>query len=214
SSGFLYRSNKLMFDRETHSLWNQFTGKPVIGPLVESGLELKRRPVTIQPWGEWRAANPETKVLSLDTGHERDYGSGVVYNDYFSSEGLMFPALVNQQVLKQKDYIFGIRQRGVARAWPLGAFAGGRVINDAVGEMAVVLVGDAAGRTVRAYERGARRFEAGRAGELRDGDERWEITEEALLGPGNTRLPRVAGHIAYWFAWDNYLGLRAELYQG
>ena len=29
SSGFLYRSNKLMFDRETNSLWNQFTGKPV-----------------------------------------------------------------------------------------------------------------------------------------------------------------------------------------
>ncbi|MEL6482779.1 MAG: DUF3179 domain-containing protein, partial [Pseudomonadota bacterium] len=145
SSGFLYRSNKLMFDRETHSLWNQFTGKPVIGPLVESGLALKQRPVTIQPWGEWRAANPETRVLSLDTGHERDYGSGVVYNDYFSSESLMFPALVNQKVLKQKDYIFGIRRQGVARAWPLGTFAGGRVINDAVGDMAVVLVGDASG---------------------------------------------------------------------
>ncbi len=29
SSGFLYRSNKLMFDRETNSLWNQFTGEPV-----------------------------------------------------------------------------------------------------------------------------------------------------------------------------------------
>ncbi|MEO1275933.1 MAG: hypothetical protein AAFV96_11250, partial [Pseudomonadota bacterium] len=53
---------------------------------------------------------------------------------------------VNQQVLKQKDYIFGIRQQGVARAWPLGAFAGGRVINDTVGDMAVVLVGDASGR--------------------------------------------------------------------
>ncbi|MEM8789790.1 MAG: DUF3179 domain-containing (seleno)protein, partial [Pseudomonadota bacterium] len=34
SSGFLYRSNKLMFDRETHTLWNQFTGKPVMGPLL------------------------------------------------------------------------------------------------------------------------------------------------------------------------------------
>ena len=29
SSGFLYRSNKLMYDRETGSLWNQFTGGPV-----------------------------------------------------------------------------------------------------------------------------------------------------------------------------------------
>ncbi|MEM6356702.1 MAG: DUF3179 domain-containing (seleno)protein [Pseudomonadota bacterium] len=214
SSGFLYRSNKLMFDRETHTLWNQFTGRPVIGPLVENGIELRQRPVTIQPWGEWRAANPETRVLSLDTGHARDYGSGVVYRDYFASGELMFPALVNRQVLKQKDYVFGIRQRGAARAWPLEVFRGGRVINDAVGDTAVVLIGDAAGRTVRAYERGARRFEAAADGGLSEGGERWEITEEALIGPGGTRMPRVAGHIAYWFAWDNYLGLRAELYQG
>jgi hypothetical protein len=47
SSGFLYRSNKLMYDRQTDSLWNQFTGKPVVGPLVDIGLELRQRPVTI-----------------------------------------------------------------------------------------------------------------------------------------------------------------------
>ncbi len=44
SSGFLYRSNKLMFDRETDSLWNQFTGEPVSGPLVKSGIKLKNTP--------------------------------------------------------------------------------------------------------------------------------------------------------------------------
>ncbi|MEL6267404.1 MAG: DUF3179 domain-containing (seleno)protein, partial [Pseudomonadota bacterium] len=45
SSGFLYRSNKLMFDRQTHTLWNQFNGEPVVGPLAGSGIRLKRRPV-------------------------------------------------------------------------------------------------------------------------------------------------------------------------
>ncbi|MEM7527635.1 MAG: DUF3179 domain-containing protein [Pseudomonadota bacterium] len=214
SSGFLYRSNKLMFDRETHSLWNQFTGEPVVGPLVGSGIKLRQRPVTIEPWGAWREANPETQVLSLDTGHRRDYGSGVVYREYFASQDLMFPALVTGTALKQKDYIFGIRRQGVARAWPLEAFRGGRVINDAVGDLSVVLVGEADGQTVRAYERGARQFESSIRGlSARDGSA-WEISEEALIGPGGTRLPRVAGHIAYWFAWDNYLGLRAELYQG
>ncbi len=34
SSGLLYRSNKLMYDRQTDSLWNQFTGRPVMGPLT------------------------------------------------------------------------------------------------------------------------------------------------------------------------------------
>ena len=50
SSGFLYRSNKLMYDRETHSLWNQFLGRAVVGPLTGSGIELKIRPVVITTW--------------------------------------------------------------------------------------------------------------------------------------------------------------------
>ncbi len=54
SSGLLYRSNKLMFDRETDSLWNQFTGVPVVGPLVDSGIELKIRPVVITSWAVWQ----------------------------------------------------------------------------------------------------------------------------------------------------------------
>ena len=106
SSGFLYRSNKLMFDRETHTLWNQFTGKPVIGPLVERNLELRQRPVVIAPWGEWKAQNADTKVLSLITGHDRDYGSGVVYWDYFSSDELMFPTQVDQTLVGQKNTMF------------------------------------------------------------------------------------------------------------
>ena len=65
SSGFLYRSNKLMYDRETNSLWNQFLGSPVVGPLTGSGIELEIRPVVITSWGDWRAGHPHTKVLSL-----------------------------------------------------------------------------------------------------------------------------------------------------
>ena len=61
SSGFLYRSNKLMFDRETDSLWNQFTGQPVAGPLWDSAIELKMRPVAITSWAKWRAKHPTTQ---------------------------------------------------------------------------------------------------------------------------------------------------------
>ncbi|MGF1502086.1 MAG: DUF3179 domain-containing protein [Paracoccaceae bacterium] len=213
SSGFLYRSNKLMFDRETHSLWNQFTGKPVVGPLVDSLVELRQRPVVIAPWAEWQTANPTTRVLSLATGHSRDYGSGVVYRQYFASPELMFPTRTDERRLRQKDYVFGIRLQGAAKAWPLAAFAGGRAINDRVGDLAVVLVGDADGRTVRAYERGGRTFRMGEApGTLDAADGGWRILETALEGPNGARLPRVAGHVAYWFAWDGYLGARSDLW--
>jgi len=215
SSGFLYRSNKLMFDRETDSLWNQFTGKPVSGPLRDSGIELKIRPVVITTWKDWLDRHPDTTVLSLDTGHRRDYGSGVVYKRYFDSPDLMFPVVVeNEDQVKRKDYVFGVRTAGGAKAWPVTAFEGGAVINDSVGLLNVVLVGDASGRTVRAYERGERDFSAGSNAEnLIAADQTWKVTEDALVGPDGARLGRVAGHIAYWFAWDGYLGTRSDLYQ-
>ena len=131
SSGFLYQSNKLMYDRQTDSLWNQFTGEPVSGALRDSGIKLKIRPVVITSWGKWKEKHPGTKALDLDTGFRRNYGSGVVYNDYFASPNLMFPALGDQsRTLQEKEQIFGLRLEGGTKAWPLDAFKGGRILND------------------------------------------------------------------------------------
>ena len=214
SSGFLYRSNKLMFDRATHSLWNQFTGKPVSGKLVNSGIELRQRPVVITTWGNWRRDNPDTRVLSLKTGHRRNYGSGVVYQEYFASNDLMFPTNVDQRQHRQKDYVFGIREFGGAKAWPLKAFRKRKVINDAMQGKPLVLVGDDASRTVRAYERGALTFKRTKEGLISSDGAHWQITEEALVTQDGRKMPRVAGHLAYWFAWNGYLGAQSEIYKG
>lgn len=211
TSGFLYRSNKLMYDRQTESLWNQFTGKPVSGPLRGSGIELKTRPVVIERWAVWRRRNPDTKVLSLETGHSRDYGSGVVYNDYFASPNLMFPALSDENRLAQKDFVFGVRTFAASKAWPLIAFRGGGVINDQLGAQSLVLIGNAESRTVRAYDRGDLSFEGAEDALTADGAG-WQMTEHALISDDGRTAPRVAGHIAYWFAWDGYHGPRSELF--
>jgi hypothetical protein len=206
SSGFLYRSNKLMYDQGTHSLWNQFTGRPVVGPLTGSGIELEVLPVTITSWRDWEAQHPDTKVLSLDTGYERDYTPGQPYGEYFASEELMFPMLVPDERLAPKDYVFALRIGDQEQAWPLDEFEGGRVISAKVGDRAVVLVGDAATRTVRAYESGGRDFAAGSDPTtlVADGQD-WQIHEDALIGPGGERLERLPGHIAYWFAWQGFI---------
>ena len=206
SSGFLYRSNKLMYDRETNSLWNQFLGSPVVGPLTGSGIELEIRPVVITSWGDWRAGHPHTKVLSLETGFARDYSPGRPYGAYFASPDLMFPALVADRRLQPKDYVFALRSGENEKAWPLSAFAGGRVINDRLGDLVLVLIGDAATRTVRAYRAGERTFEASEGGlaHVVAGGETWRVEEEALVGAGGERLTRLPGHIAYWFAWSGF----------
>jgi Protein of unknown function (DUF3179) len=212
SSGFLYRSNKLMFDRQTNSLWNQFTGAPVVGKLASSGIVLEQRPVVIARWVDWRASNPATTILSLQTGHRRNYGSGVVYQEYFASDDLMFPALSGQSRQAQKDYVFGIRQFGAAKAWPLDVFAQKPVINDSVGDLAVVIIGDTASRSARAYERGDLTFRAKDGGLITGDGAIWVVTEEALTTADGRSLPRVAGSVSYLFAWDNYLGDAGQIY--
>ncbi len=214
SSGLLYRSNKLMFDRHTFSLWNQFTGKPVNGPLLNSGIELRVRPVAVTSWAKWKKKNPDTKVLSLETGHSRDYGSGAVYRDYFASPDLMFPAAVrNETVVKRKDYVFGMRSGDAKKAWPLRLFKGGNVINDTFGDDAVVLIGDEETRTVRAYFSGGKSFGKGPGGGAvkGPGGGLWEITEEAIVGPKGEKLKRAPGAVSYWFAFENHYGENAEL---
>lgn len=206
SSGFLYRSNKLMYDQATKSLWNQFTGRPVVGPLTGSGIELKVLPVTITSWRDWLAAHPKTQVLSLETGYQRDYAPGQPYGAYFASDQLMFPDLVADHRLASKAYVFALRAAGHERAWPLDAFAGGRVIDDRVGDLDVVLIGDAATRTVRAYRSDGRTFAAGAdAVTVRADGKDWRVEEDALVAPDGQRLERLPGHIAYWFAWQTFV---------
>ena len=207
SSGFLYRSNKLMYDQETHSLWNQFTGRPVVGPLTGSGLTLQVRPLAITTWADWLERHPDTKVLSLETGHLRDYSPGRPYGDYFASPALMFPAQVRDDRLAPKEQVFALRGSGQEKAWPLDVFNDGAVINDRVGLLDLVLIGRAETRTVRAYRSEGRRFERYlEADDHLEADGRvWRITEEALLGPDGERLSRLPGHIAYWFAWSGFI---------
>lgn len=206
SSGFLYRSNKLMYDRATNSLWNQFTGLPVVGELVGSEIVLKTRPVAITTWANWLAKHPATKVLSLETGYTRDYTPGRPYAEYFNSPTTMFPARLNDTRLETKAYVFALRDEAAEKAWALSLFEGGAVINDKAGDVPVVLIGDTATRTVRAYASGGRQFSAtdDNADIVRADDGDWQITEDALIPANGEPLPRLAGHIAYWFAWQNF----------
>lgn len=72
TSGRLYASNLVMYDRQTESLWPQFTGEAAVG--VMTGTKLEPIPVFPVGWSDFREAHPDAWVLSRDTGHSRDYG--------------------------------------------------------------------------------------------------------------------------------------------
>ena len=215
SSGLLYRSNKLMFDDKTESLWNQFTGEPAVGKLTNSGIKLKPLPLVTTTWGDWQKRHPDTQVLSPDTGFERDYRPGKPYGKYFKSSKLLFPAALKKDGRKPKSEVFALRLGHSSKSWPLKEFAGGAVINDRAGVVNLVLVGDEKSREIRAYRRAEEKFEkvekSDRAlTQLRSNQGLWSVTEEALIGPNGEALSRLPGHIAYWFAWQTYFDGASE----
>ena len=204
SSGFLFRSNKLMYDQQTLSLWNHMRGEPVVGPLADSGIRLAVRPVVTATWRDWLQLRPDTLVLSLDTGHVRDYTPGRPYGPYYASPDTMFPVSPRDPSLPPKDLVFVLRLPGAAKVYPLAALAREPLVHDTVAGTAVVVVSRTATRTVRAYERGGRRLAPGLDPEtLRDEQGHvWTVHEDALVDARTgARLARVPGHLAYWFGW-------------
>ena len=73
TSGLLIRSNKVMFDLTTYSVFDTFLGKAVTGPLRDKGIELEQAAVITTDWGTWKATHPETTVLIEDLALGRDF---------------------------------------------------------------------------------------------------------------------------------------------
>ena len=205
TSGFLFRSNKLMYDRETQSLWNTLWGRPVIGPLVGRGIQLPLRSVLTTTWGEWRRRHPETRVLSLDTGFVRDYTEGAAYREYFATDRLMFTVPKQDRRLKNKAEVLALRfdaAPGEALAISARFLARNRLHHDRLGEVDLVVVTDRSGAN-RVYETAGREFVdwdqdrtlVDRAGAT------WRLDEAGLGSSSGERLARLPAHRAFWFGW-------------
>jgi hypothetical protein len=204
TSGFLYRSNKLMYDAQTQSLWTTLGGEPVIGPLADKGIRLKRGSVVTTTWGEWRRRHPHTRVLSLDTGHRRDYAEGAAYRAYFATDELMFPVPRRDGRLANKAEVVGLVLAPHADkpvALSVQYLADHPVHHDAVAELSFVVVTDRTGAS-RVYLSGGTRFAAFDGDSIVTGADgrRWLMTEDALTA-GATSLPRLPAHRAFWFGW-------------
>ena len=78
TSGLLIRSNKVMYDITTHSVFDTFLGKAVTGPLAEKGLQLKQTAVVTTDWGTWKKEHPETTVMleRYALGRDPDFRNG------------------------------------------------------------------------------------------------------------------------------------------
>jgi hypothetical protein len=217
SSGFLFRSNKLMYDTQTQSLWHSLTGEPVVGPLTHSGIKLAVLPVVITTWEDWVRTHPTTVVLDINTGFDRDYTPGKPYGDYFASPDTMFPVSPRDTRLPPKTYVFALRRDNQAKAYPLKLLSQMRVVNDRFAGIPVTLIANAKTRTARAYERRTYRFKPGKTAqeliETTSGD-LWHVQAKGLVhSDRGENLPPLGGHISYWFGWYAFYP-HTEVYTG
>ncbi|HEY2929396.1 DUF3179 domain-containing (seleno)protein, partial [Piscinibacter sp.] len=205
TSGFLYRSNKLMYDHATKSLWSTMTGSPVVGPLVGKGIVLEPLYVVTTTWKEWRTRHPNTQVLSLDTGHQRDYSEGTAYRDYFATDRLMFGVPKRDERLPNKAEVLALRLPqvpGEALAIAADFLATRPVYHARIGNVNMVVLTDTSGAN-RVYEsREVTIASWDRAAAARDSRGNiWRVDESRLTGPNGEILKRLPAHRAFWFGW-------------
>ncbi len=148
-SGLLYNSDMLLYDRQSESLWSQIMGEAISGPLA--GSRLASIPVQHTTWEAWQQQGP-SQVLSLDTGHERDY-SRSPYGNYDSDEAIYFPVTARSRQYHPKERVLGIELAGQARAYPFKELAQSvSPLHDTIGGNKVVIHFDAAARSGRIFD--------------------------------------------------------------
>jgi hypothetical protein len=200
-----------MFDEETKSLWSTLEGKPVVGPLTGKGLALRLHPAVTTTWGEWRRLHPDTSVLSLETGHKRDYSEGAAYRDYFNTDRLMFTVPGDDTRLKNKAEVLVMRLSpgtGPGQATPLPVAIAADFLKrrpvyhaDFAGRRLVVLTSREGAN--RVYDAGTTTFVRldGERHAIDKAGGRWQVAEDGLTGPDGVKLNRVAAQRAFWFGW-------------
>jgi len=149
TSGKLYNSNLLMYDRLTESYWSQALGMAVTGEL--SGYQLDLVPFDVITWGDWKTLHPDTLVLTTDTGHIRSYATDP-YGNYYTEPRIMFPVEYSDDRIHPKEIILGFHQNDIYKAYKQNDVESNIVINDSIGKTPVMLV-SLFSQNSRAFER-------------------------------------------------------------
>jgi hypothetical protein len=171
----LYNGVMTMYDKATHSVWLQVSGRAVKGPLLNT--TLKRGPLLDTTWGQWKKLHPDTLVMAPDPRFSDCYepkGSVMVRGytrfpaDYFrptltyqdtrlpmfaSVLAVTLPA-VQEDAAPTADAGAAVSAHTLYRAYPVNAFKGKTgVINDVVGATPIAVFFLAGTETMTAVSR-------------------------------------------------------------
>lgn len=151
TSGKLWKSNLVMYDRKTDSLWSQVLGEAIMGELA--GTHLTVLPSDQIRFGNWKHKHPDGEVLSRETGAARFYGSNP-YGDYFAVTDLSLNlARPTDTRLPNEAFVLGIVINGRAKAYPVEAVKAKGALEDLFENTVLVLRHDKTLDVVRIFKK-------------------------------------------------------------
>ncbi len=144
TSGLLTRSNKVMYELDTFSVFDTFLGTALSGPLQDEAVRLEQISVVTSTWGDWKAAHPETTIIAQDGGINRFYSSDPLGGR--DDNGPIFPVgAVDTRLPAQTQVLGVIAPDGTPVAFPAGVGRGALDDGESVELAGVVLVPDGGG---------------------------------------------------------------------
>jgi len=198
TSGKLYNSELVMYDRLTDSYWSQTPGKAIIGPAT--GQVLEKVPLDTVRWKDWKLAHPDTLVLRKETGFARDYSKNP-YEGYGNSERLYFPTENSDDRLHPKKLVFGVEIKGISKAYPETDVKRDKIINDVVG-VPIIVLWDNSLNTVKIFERTldeeVLEFSIKDDKIIDKNGKEWTVKEM------NSKLKIVDTFGHFWFSWASF----------
>ena len=220
TSGNLRHSDLVMWDRQTESWWQQITGEAIVGELT--GRQLQMLPATIVAWEAFARQFPHGRVLSRETGFDRNYGDNpYVGYDQVDNPPFLFDGELDGR-LPPKERVVTVSLGGEDVAIPFSTLAARRVITDTVGGQPVVVFWQ--GGTASALDQAeiASSRDVGASGAYkpevdgrrltfsweddafvdRETGSRWSVLGQATAGPlQGKHLTSVVHANHFWFAW-------------
>ncbi len=138
TTGRLRFSNLIMYDRQTETWWQQATGEAIVGELT--GTQLTFIPAPMISWAEFKAANPESLVLSRETGFSRSYGRNPYpgYDD-IDRPPFLYDGPETPGVLPAVARILAVEIGNETVAYPYDVLSDVKAVNDRVGEEDIVI---------------------------------------------------------------------------
>ena len=222
TSGLLRHSDLVMYDRQTESLWQQFTGEAIV--CVMTGEQLMMIPSGLIGFEQFQAAYPAGKILSKETGYSREYGRNPYpgYDDIRNNPFLFRDPL--DERLPAMARVVTVSDGKYHNAYPVELLEKLGVIHHQLGNQAVVIFHQDGVSSALDTTRIANGDDVGATGvfvplvgkqeltfikERRFVDEQtgshWNIVGQAILGPlKGKQLERLVHADQFWFSWGAF----------